>query len=529
MLKTPLAPRGMVTSPHHLASQSGLHQLRSGGSAIEAVVAATATLTAVYPHMVGLGGDGFWLISEPGRPPIGIRAAGRSGRAVDVALYRRHGCTEIPLRGPLAANTVAGAVDGWRLALDINRRWGHWVTLDALFEDAIHYAEHGVFASRSQAELTREGLAELADLPGFASLFLRDGQAPREGERLTNPALAHTYRRLARDGLDAFYRGELARGIAADLARAGSPITTGDLAEHHAGTCELLRLRIGGATMFNHPPPTQGVASLMILGLLDRLELPQADGFAHIHATVEATKLAFVKRDRHVGDPARASADPAALLSPATLDELARRIDPQAAAAWGSDRNAGDTVWLAAIDAAGRAVSYIQSHYFDFGSGIVLPDSGIVWQNRGASFTLDAAGPRALAPATLPFHTLNPAYAAFDDGRRMVFGAMGGDGQPQTQAAIFTRYARFGQGLQDAVSAPRWLLGRRWADQGASLKLEDRFDAPTVEALRAAGHDVEMVAGFDDLMGHAGAVVRHADATLEGAADPRSDGAVAAW
>jgi gamma-glutamyltranspeptidase/glutathione hydrolase len=529
MLNTPCAARGMITTPHHLASQSGLLELRAGGSAIEAVIAAAATLSVVYPHMSGLGGDGFWLICEPGRDPFVICSAGRAGMNADAALYRRNGLSAIPARGPLAANTVAGAVDGWRAALEISRSWGRKPDLHRLFDDAIHYAEHGAFVTKSQAALTHEGFAELADVPGFAATFLNDGTCPAQGARLSNPALARTFRRLAEAGLDDFYRGALAADIAADLGRAGAPIDAADLHEHRSYLCAPLRLDLPGIRLFNLPPPTQGAASLMIIGLIGRLAMERADDFAHMHAIVEATKLAFRDRNRHIGDPAHMTTDPASLLEPAYLDRLAAGIDRSHARVWELDPAGGDTVWLAAIDGEGRAAATIQSLYFDFGSGVVLPETGILWQNRGLSFTLGSVGPRALRPRALPFHTLSSAIARFDDGRTMVYGAMGGDGQPQTQAAIFSRYAMFGQDLQAAVTAPRWLLGRRWANEGATLKLEGRFDPELVAQLRDAGHEIDIVAPFSDLMGHAGAIVRHPGSALEGAADPRSDGTVCAW
>jgi gamma-glutamyltranspeptidase len=290
---------------------------------------------------------------------------------------------------------------------------------------------------------------------------------------------------------------------------------------------EVAPLSVGvtGAELFNLPPPTQGLASLMILALFDRLGVRQADGFDHVHGLVEATKQAFLVRDRIIGDPASLPDEPARWLDAATLDRLAGRIDPARALAWPAPVNDGDTVWLGAIDQAGRAASMIQSLFFEFGSGLVLPDTGILWQNRGSAFSLDGDGPRALAPGRKPFHTLNPALARFADGRVMVYGTMGGEGQPQTQAALFSRYALFGADLQDAISAPRWLLGRTWGEDSVSLKLESRFDAALVARLRAAGHAVELVEPMTSLMGHAGAVVRHVDGKFEGASDPRSDGA----
>jgi gamma-glutamyltranspeptidase/glutathione hydrolase len=222
--------------------------------------------------------------------------------------------------------------------------------------------------------------------------------------------------------------------------------------------------------------------------------------------------------------------DPQALLDDgAALDAMAMRIDPARALPWPRLSAAGDTVWFGAVDGRGQTVSVIQSTYFEFGSGIVLPRTGITMQNRGSSFRLAADDWNALRPGRKPFHTLNPALARFDDGRVMSYGTMGGEGQPQTQAAIFTRYARLGVPLQQAISAPRWLLGRTWGEDSTTLKLEDRFDPALYEALRAAGHAVELVEPFTAMMGHAGALVRHPDGRIDGASDPRSDGAALAW
>jgi gamma-glutamyltranspeptidase/glutathione hydrolase len=204
---------------------------------------------------------------------------------------------------------------------------------------------------------------------------------------------------------------------------------------------------------------------------------------------------------------------------------MAALIDPIRAAPWQTGAGDGDTTWFGAIDREGRAVSAIQSLYFEFGSGIGLPDSGFVWQNRGCAFRLSGAGRNLLAPRRKPFHTLNPAFARFADGRSMAYGAMGGDGQPQTQAALFTRFALYGQDLQEAISAPRWLLGRTWGESHAALRVESRFPEELCTQLAAAGHPVERVAPFDQAMGHAGAIVHSPRQGFQGASDPRSDGA----
>jgi gamma-glutamyltranspeptidase len=520
MLETPQGLRGMATSPHHLASQAGLDVLKDGGTAVEAAVAMAACLAVVYPHMTGIGGDGFWLIAEPGGRVRGIDACGRAAAAADLSLYA--GREVIPTRGPLAANTVAGTLSGWKAALAMTPGT---LPLDRLLRDAIHYAEAGAPVTRSFVETFAAKRHELGDLPGFAEAYAI------ESDRLRQPRLAATLRRIAAEGCDGFYRGGLAADIAADLAAIGSPVTAADLAAHAALEVAPLSVEAFGATLFNMPPPTQGLASLLILAILDRLGDPgPQDGFAHLHLLVEAVKQAFLIRDAHVHDPGHLTIDPQALLDDAAaLDLMAARIDPARALPWPQPASAGDTTWFGAIDGDGRVVSVIQSIFFEFGSGMVLPETGIVWQNRGSSFRLATGGWNPLRPGAKPFHTLNPALARFRDGRIMAYGTMGGEGQPQTQAQIFARHVVYGEPLQQAVTAPRFLLGRTWGEQSVTLKLEDRFPPATVAALREAGHDVELLPAFTATMGHAGMLVRHADGLLEGATDPRSDGAVAAW
>jgi gamma-glutamyltranspeptidase/glutathione hydrolase len=514
----------MVTAPHHLAAEAGRDVLKDGGNAVEAAIATAACLAVVYPHMTGIGGDGFWLVARPGQDPVAIDASGRAGAAATIERYR--GLAEIPWRGPPAANTVAGTISGWQAAL---AQAGGTLPLERLLEPAIHYAEAGFPVTQSQADLTRSKLAELMPVAGFAGQFLDDGRVPVAGSRMRLPALGATLRRLGAEGLDGFYRGALGRQIAAELEAAGALVGLEDLQRHQPVIGQPLTVRLKQARLFNCRPPSQGLASLMILALFERLGVKEAEGFAFLHGLVEATKQAFLVRERAVGDPGRLPQEPQNWLASDRLDRLASRIDPARALPWPAPPQTGDTVWLGAIDRDGNAASFIQSIYFEFGSGVVLPESGITWQNRGSSFKLDPQALNALEPGRKPFHTLNPAMARFADGRTMVYGTMGGEGQPQTQAAIFARHALFGQDLQAAITAPRWLLGRTWGEQSVTLKLEDRFDPALVGALRAAGHDVEILPAFTATMGHAGAIVRHPDGLLEGATDPRSDGTVGAF
>ena len=528
----------MAVAPHALAAQSALAVLREGGNALEAMIAAAATIAVVYPHMNSIGGDSFWLMHVPAGvhgtyAPGAIDACGAAARAACIDWYRERGIADsIPFRGGVAANTVAGTISGWGAAFKLSRRaLGGRLPLTRLLEDAIYHAEHGTVVTRSQAATTANKLVDLTPQAGFAQTFLLDGAAPLAGSVFKQPRMAATLRRIARKGTEDFYRGELARSMASDLAQAGSPLTLDDLQAHRAQLVDPLSLSHCAGTLYNLTPPTQGLVSLLILGILDELGIGEAAPASadYVHLCVEATKQAFRVRDHYVTDPAYMTITPRSLLTRDHVRELAANIDRHRASPWGASQGPGDTVWMGVIDGEGRAVSFIQSLYHEFGAGIVLDDSGVNWQNRGCSFSLQHDKLNALRPGRKPFHTLNPAMAHLNDGRVMVYGSMGGDGQPQTQSAIFTRVVAQGMDPQTAINAPRWLLGRTWGDSSESLKLESRFEAGIVRELAARGHEVEILQAFDEAMGHAGCIVRHPDGVLEGGADPRSDGAVAAF
>ena len=521
MINTLRSRRGMVVSPHHLASQAGVSVLRDGGTAIEATVAVASVLSVVYPQMLSIGGDAFWLVGTGKDDPIAIEACGATGAKVDAALYRGH--DTIPLRGPLAANTVAGAISGWAAALDVSRRWGGKLPLGRVLEEAIYYAEHGVPVSDNQAQLADDVRADVLPVHGFAPAFAQNGIWPKAGALLKQPALARSLKRLAEAGLEDFYRGELAKTIAGDLAKAGSPLTGDDLARHRPRERAPLSIITSKGTIYNFPPPTQGVAALLILGQFDRLNIREAEGFEHLHALIEASKLAYKIRDRVVGDPDYMKERVDDHLMPAAIDKLAASIDMKRAARADLPTGAGDTAWMGAIDGAGRAASHIQSVFHPFGSGVVLSETGIVWQNRGASFSLDPTAVNPIMPNRKPFHTLNPAMAKLKDGRFVTYGTMGAQGQPQFSSAVFSRYAWFDQPFQTAVTAPRWFVG------GGKVLMEDRVDPSVVARLRAAGHEIELTKPFFSFMGHAHGIAHHVDGTLEGAVDPRSDGVVGAY
>ena len=520
--------RGVAAAPHAAAAEDGRAILAEGGNAIEAMIAMAASIAAVYPHMNHVGGDGFWLIREPSGRMRALMGAGRAGAKATLRLYRDAGHHEIPARGPLAALTVPGAVAAWLLAGEAAKAHGGNLPLDVLLAPAIHHAREGYVVTRSQARLTAEKLPEMKDAVGFAQAFLVDGKAPEAGSRIKQSAFAATLEHLSNAGLDDFYRGDVGREIASDLERIGSPVTRADLEAFHASVDEPLSVQTQAGTLYNSPPPTQGLASLMILALFERLRVAKGESFEHIHGLVEATKRAFRVRDRVITDPDKITADLAQFLSPKFIDAEAAKIGARKAAPWPALDAQGDTVWMGAADLSGLVVSYIQSLYWEFGSGCVLPKTGVLMQNRGSSFSLDPKALNALEPGRRPFHTLNPALAALKDGRVIAYGTMGGDGQPQTQAAVFTRHVLFRQPLDRALDAPRWLLGRTWGSTHTNLRLESRFDGGLIDRLMSAGHDVEMLdEAYSDTMGHAGAVILHADGTLEGGHDPRADGGAA--
>jgi gamma-glutamyltranspeptidase len=531
MIQPTRGTRGMAVAPHALAAQSALAVLREGGNALEAMVAAAAAIAVVYPHMNSIGGDAFWCVHVPGTTPRAIDASGAAARAATRDFYQERKLAAIPFRGGVAANTVAGTVSGWELALQLSHSLGGRLPLSRLLADAIHYAREGIVVTRSQTQTTRDKLPGLAGQPGFDATFLVDGAPPATGTRFRNAKLAATLERLARAGLADFYRGDLARSFAKDLATVGSPVALADLESHRAQWREPLALAHSRGTLLNVPPPTQGVVSLLILGILDRLGVDRVDpaGADYVHLCVEATKQAFGVRDQHVTDPAYMRVDAQSLLEPAHVEALAARIERGRAAPWGAGRGPADTVWMGVIDGEGRAVSFIQSLYHEYGSGVVLAGSGVNWQNRGCSFSLDQGALNALEPGRKPFHTLNPAMALLDDGRTMVYGNMGGDGQPQSQSAVFTRTVLFGMSPQAAIGAPRWLLGRTWGNASDTLKMEARFPAAVIDELRRRGHEVEVLGDYDEAVGHAGAILRTRDGLLEGGTDPRSDGGVAAF
>lgn len=537
-----MAPQGVVTAPHSLATLAGIEILRDGGQAVEAAIAAAAVLTVVFPQMCTLGGDNFWLLYNAASGEVrGLNASGRAGAGATIAAYAGRGLAAIPPRGVLAANTVPGAVSGWqaayRYAAATRRRPLPW---SRLLEPAIGYAQEGFPVSPNLAGWAKRdaaphgtGLGALQRFPGFARTYLRpDGQPYAVGEILRQPDLARTLRTLAREGGQAFYRGDIAQRIADWLQQHGGLLTRDDFARHTADWVEPLRVPYRDLMAYNLPPNTQGLASLELLNILNNFDVKSlGEGSAdYYHLLVEATKQAFADRDRYVADPAFTDIPLAALLSVGHGKKQAARIDMRnAAAAVRPLDPMGDTVWVGVVDAQGNAVSLIQSIYYDFGSGVVAGDTGVLLQNRGSFFSLDPGHVNCLQPGKRPFHTLNPAMLCRNGQPYLVYGTMGGEGQPQTQAALVTRIVDYGLTPQAAVAAPRWLHGRTWGAATNDLKLENRIPEPVVAELRRRGHPATMVAAYAEIMGHAGAIVVDPDTgARHGASDPRSDGLAAA-
>lgn len=521
----------MVASPHLLASASGVAALRAGGNALDAAIAAAATIAVVYPHTNGLGGDNFWLLQDAGRGTLkALLGAGRSARAATIDWYAARGVRQaIPSRGGLATLTVPGAVDGWWLAHDYSRRvMGSPLGWRELLADAITYAQDGFQASDGQRiPPPRETDLFGPDAPAEIRRDLWPRYHPDALARgpLLQVDLARTLAAVASDGPEVFYRGEIATRIVAALSAAGSPLDAADFAEHRSEWVEPLTIPYGRGLATSFPPPTQGLSALAMLGIskaFDMAALPEAD---YVHVLVEAAKLAFADRDRHLTDASFMRVSPAELLQPERLARLATRISrkralaPEEAAAAG-----GDTIAIATADRAGNAVSLIQSLYFTYGSGLIAGDTGVVLQNRGSFFSLDPKAANALAPRKLTMHTLTPSMYLEDGRARFVYGTMGGEGQPQTQAAMVTRRLLRGLGAQASVEAPRWLYGRTWGAPSRALSLEGRF-APEIAAdLAARGHhDVKVVGDWDDIVGHAQCVWIDENG-LAGGSDPRADG-----
>ena len=433
----------------------------------------------------------------------------------------------IPVRGPKSALTAAAAVDTWDQAFEFSRRsWEGRQPWSALFKRAIQYAADGFPVTPSQNFWANFRAKEIGNWPDVVRMFTFDGRIPEAGETFGQPDLARTLAMLAERGGRDFYEGELASRIARGLQQAGSPLTADDLARCRARNESPLRVAYRGGELLSLRPPTQGITTLEIMGILDHFDVSAIpEGSAdYYHLLVEAVKYAFIDRNRYVADPDFVDVPVNQLLSKANLDDHAKGIDMRKAAPWPHVFKAGDTVFIAATDKDGNCVSMLQTVYFDWGSGVVAGDTGILWHNRGASFSLDPQHINVLQPGKRPFHTLNPGMYFKDGQPNLLYGTQGADGQPQTLAAVLTRLIDYRMDPLTALTRPRFLLGKTFSDTRDSLKLELDAGEGVFKALAARGHEISPIPAQSPLAGHPGAIRIESDGSLVGAHDPRSDG-----
>ncbi len=517
--REPVMGRNVVAASQPLASQAGLRMLLQGGNAIDAAIATAMALTVLEPTGNGLGSDAFAIVWD-GEELHGLNSSGRSPAAWTKDRFA--GCASMPERG-WETVTVPGAVAAW---VELARRFGT-LPLTVLAGPAISYARHGFLVSPKIAALWELESFLHKGQPGFAQHFMPGGRAPRAGEVFKCPAIADSLEVIAATNGEAFYRGSLAEGLAAFAKDHGAALSAGDLAEHSADWVTPLASPFQGHQVHEIPPNGQGIATLMALGMIGELDDRGGgpDDPETLHIAIEAMKLAFADVTRYVSDPASMRIPPEALLDPSYLAGRAKLIDRKSAGSpvFGAPKPGG-TVYLAAADEGGRMISYIQSNYMAFGSGVVAP-GGISLQNRGAGFVLEEGHANQVGPRKRPFHTIIPGFVTEASGApAMAFGVMGGLMQAQGHLQMALRVLRYHQNPQAAADAPRWrvLSGRKVA-------VEPTMDAKAIEALRARGHDIQVSGpGSGVSFGGAQLIWRVEDGYVAGS-DPRKDGQAVAF
>ena len=519
---------GMVTSPHALASQAGLDILKAGGNAVEAAIAIGACLSVTYPHFTGLGGDAFMLIGDAAGKVLTVSGIGQAPAQLPSWLGALQ---TIPQRGPMSMLTTAGNVDAMGQAFEFSRdQLRGKLSWPALLQPAVTLARDGFPYTASGDFWLNFRAADMHELPGVARHFHPAGAGGAKsaaGQLFRQPQLAQTLETLAEHGHRDFYEGRLAQRLARGLRDAGSALTAADLAGTRARVEPPLAQAYRGGLLLAHQPPTQGVTTLEIMGILERFDLASVrEGSAdYYHLLVEAVKLAFTDRDRYLADPDFSPVPCADLLAAASLDRAASRISMARAQPWPHAFRHGDTVYVGAVDSMGNSVSMLQTIYFDWGSGVMAGETGVLWHNRGAAFSLHPAHPNAIRPGKRPFHTLNPGIYMKDGAPRILYGTQGADGQPQTLAAILTRLIDYGMDPLSALARPRFLLGRTFSDSRDTLKLESDAGADVFGELSRRGHEVGMLPAQSPLAGQPGAIlIDRAQGWISGAHDPRSDG-----
>lgn len=512
---------GMVASAHPLATLAGVETLKSGGTAADAAVAVNAVLGVTQPYCCGVGGDIFCLFYEAETRRVHfLNGAGRSGSRATLDELHARGLKGLPVLGP-ATVSVPGCVRGWAMLLE---RFGTR-SLAELLAPAIHYAERGFPTTQLVSQATSE-MAPAFDDAEWHRVFAPGGRVPQLGELLVQADLARTLRALAAEGPDLFYSGRIGRAIARRLEHHGF-LTEDDLARHTGEWGAPVSTTYRGVTVHETPPPTQGLAALLGLNLVEGFELARhpVHSAEHLHILIEMTKLAYADRDRWIGDPEHARLPVEALLS---KDYAARRrqaFDPGKAQSYAAGDPGGDTTGFVVADGRGNVVSVIQSLFNAFGSGVMPAGTGVVLHNRGRHFQADPSHPSALAPRKRPFHTLIASIVTRDDRPLLGFATMGGNGQAMFHLQGLTNLLDYDMDPQEAIERPRFLLGAFLPDDPSDItRVEGRIAPDVASALEQRGHHLRLEAEFYYKVGHAHAITVR-EGTLMGGADPRGDGA----
>ncbi len=526
--RSPVFARNIVSTSHPLAAQAGLAQLQAGGNAVDAAIATAAMMTIVEPCSNGLGSDAFCILWD-GQQLHGLNASGTAPAAWTPEYFKgKYGAdAKTPPKRGWDSVTVPGAVAGW---MALHQRFGKRPFAD-LLAPAIEAAERGyaVPVIVQQKWTNAASLAEITQQPGFAEAFLPRGREPAVGERFAFAQAARTLRLVAATKGEAYYRGEVAAAIAAHAKAHGGAMTGADLAAYRPEWVGTISTRYRGHELHEIPPNGQGIAALIALGILEHFDLGvlPVDGVASQHLQIEAMKLAFADVYRHVGDARAMKLTAAQMLDAAYLKSRAALIDPKRAQDFGPGHGPlGGTIYLTAADASGMMVSFIQSNYMGFGSGVVVPGYGVSLQNRGHGFTLDASRANVVAPGKRPFHTIIPAFLTKNGAPVMSFGVMGGDMQPQGHLQTLVRMLDYQQHPQAACDAPRWRFN------AGIVNNEQGFSEATATGLRALGHRVEPFADSYQDYGAGQFIWRLGDPSVEGyaaASDPRRDGQAAGY
>lgn len=473
---------GMAATSHPLATLAAIDVLRAGGTAADAAVTAAATLCVVEPHMTGFAGDCFTLVSEPGKPVWGYNGCGRAGAKASAEALRAKGMDAIGMTS-VHAVTVPGTIEAWEAILKAHGRFG----LDRALQPAIKYAEGGFPVAQRVAWDWERQIAKLKADPGASRHYLFDGQAPKEGDVIRFPALAQTLKTIAAKGARAFYEGEIADDIAATVAARGSFLTAEDFAAHRGDAVTPISTNYRGLDLVEIPPNGQGITALVMLNILENFDVAALDpiGPERFHLVLEAARLGFAVRDTHIADPAHMRIGVGGLLDKAFGKKLASLIDMKKRAKLPSAPTPGsDTVYLTVVDRDRRAVSFINSLYSAFGTGICTEKTGILLTNRGACFTLEQDHPNMLGPNKRPMHTIIPAMTMRDGRCDMSFGVMGAHYQPMGHVQIVNNMIDYGMDVQQAIDCPRFFF------EGEKTDVERGTPAATVAGLKQRGHDV---------------------------------------